>query len=112
MVGPRDLDHARGEIHAGDAGAAVAELPRQVAGAAARVEHGQPAHVAGELPQDGVGVEPAVAVPVVADLDTPVIGEKVPAPAGFLQRAVAHRAFSRPLLRTGEGPVTLLHPTL
>src|SRR5262249_58060504 len=95
VVGPRDLDHPLGEVHAGDTGAAVAELPRQVPRAAAGVEHGEPAYVARELPQDGVGVEPPVAVPIVADLNAPAVGEQVPALAGFLQRAIAHQTFSR-----------------
>jgi hypothetical protein len=95
VVRPRDLDHPLGEVHARHEGAAVPEFRRQIPRAATGVEHGKPADVAGELPQDGVGIQPPVAVPVVADLDAPVIGEKVPAPASFLQRAVAHRPFSR-----------------
>jgi hypothetical protein len=94
VVGPRDLDHPSGEVHAGDAGAFVAELPRQVARAAAGVEHGEPADVAGQPPQDGVGVHPPIAVPVGADLDAPVGGEQVPGPARFLERAVAHQSLS------------------
>src|SRR5262249_14597448 len=41
-----------------------------------------------------VGVEPPVAVPVVADLNAPIIGEQVPALPGFLERPVAHRPLS------------------
>src|SRR5262249_35915587 len=110
VVGPRDLDHPLGEIHAGDEGAFVTELPRQVAGAAAGVEHGEPADVAGELPQDGVGVHPAVAVSVGPDLESPVIRKTVPAPAGFLERAVAHRR-SSPLSVFNQPRITTLEPS-
>src|SRR5581483_9771350 len=36
------------------------------------------AHVAYERPQDGVGVQPAVEVPALANLDLPVVGGPVP----------------------------------
>jgi hypothetical protein len=85
VVGPRDLDYPPGEVHTGNQGTAGAELPRQVARPAAGVEPGEPANVAGELPQDGIGVQPPVAVTLVADLDALVRGEQVPAVAGFLE---------------------------
>jgi hypothetical protein len=85
VVRLRDVEYPHGDVHAGNKGAAVAELPRQVARPAAGVGHGEPADVAGEFPQDGIGVQPPVAVTVVADLDTPVVGKKVPALAGFLE---------------------------
>jgi hypothetical protein len=52
------------------------------------------ADVAGEFPEDGVGVKPPVAVPVGADLDAPVVGKLIPAFPEFLKRAVTHRSFS------------------
>jgi hypothetical protein len=96
VVRPRDLDHPPGKVHAGDAGDPVAEPRGEVAGSASGVEHGKPKDVTGELPQDGVGVEPPVAVPVSADLHAPVIGEQVPAVADLLERPIAHRSFSSP----------------
>src|SRR5882724_1720636 len=63
-------------------------------GAAAGVEHPEPVDVIGEGPQDGVGIEDAVALSVITHLNPPVDSLEVPELSGVSTLAVVHRSFS------------------
>src|SRR5262249_39522758 len=94
MVCTGDLDHALGEVDARDTSAPVMELLGQIPGATACVEYREPVDVACELPQNGVGIQDTVAIPVLTHLYLPVISNTVPEFAGFFRLAVAHNPVS------------------
>lgn len=70
-------------------------------GAAAGVEHPEPVDVIGECPQDGVGIEDAVALSVITHLNPPVVSHAVPELSGvfrspsFIARSPGSRAHFR-----------------
>src|SRR5215475_4428167 len=90
MVGTGDLDHALGEVNARDTSAPVMELLGQIPGATACVEHREPLDVTCECPEHWVGIQDAVAIPVLPNLSLPVVCHAVPQRSDFFKFAVAH----------------------
>src|SRR5262245_22445023 len=94
MVCTGDLDHALGEVNARDTSTPVTELFGQIPGATACVEHREPLDVTCKCPEHRVGIQNAVAVPVLTHLNPPVVCHAIPEITGGFQLAITHHAVS------------------
>ena len=103
MLRTRDLDHSLGEVNASNKSAPVTEFLRQIPCTATCVEHREPAYIACEFPQYGVGIQDSVPVSVITNLDPPVVGDAVPEIPDFFKFTVAHRPFSCIMLPLSHG---------
>ncbi|ABW28371.1 hypothetical protein AM1_3377 [Acaryochloris marina MBIC11017] len=80
-----DPDHLLRKVNTKNVSPPVVQLAGEIPRAATCIENSDTSHVPYKLPENGVGIEDTIAIPIITNLSIPVIRDAIPQQSCFVR---------------------------